>query len=408
MILRSHGGNIQLRAGDDPANDPNPPAPGMDGMTTAGVSVSHRQAVGLPAVLNVIALASWTAAQLPCTVNRIQGTSVIPATDAEQYRILHTSPAGASTTPMQMWWTVISSIMGHGGAGLLKLKARGKVVGLIPQSPQRFTPFRRDGELLFRFRDKYGKGVDLTRDDIIYIPGDLFFDTEIGVSPLTVARETMGISRAQQQFEGRWYTSDGSPGDLVTFPGTPTPAQRTEFAESWTARHKPGTRGLGMLWGGMTHESVTVSLADAQYAEAAKLSERRAAQIFTMPVGMVDPDNDQMPDQTHKRFTELFLAPKLEAIVQALHADNDLFPDKSLKPKFISNALLRPSLKDRADAYRLFRQGGIMTANEIRPMEDLPPHEDGNVLQVTPVGGGANPGLTPTQAAPGAVSDTQP
>jgi hypothetical protein len=40
---------------------------------------------------------------------------------------------------------------------------------------------------------------------------------------------------------------------------------------------------------------------------------------------------------------------------------------------FNTNALLRPSLKDRADAYRLLRQGGIETANELRALEDCRP-----------------------------------
>ena len=38
----------------------------------------------------------------------------------------------------------------------------------------------------------------------------------------------------------------------------------------------------------------------------------------------------------------------------------------SRKKKFQTNALLRPSLKDRADSYRLFRQGGIFDADALR------------------------------------------
>jgi hypothetical protein len=99
---------------------------------------------------------------------------------------------------------------------------------------------------------------------------------------------------------------------------------------------------------------------------------------------MLDAHDDKFPDSTDRRFRELFMQPLLTAIEQALHVDDQLFPDKTLFPRFITNALLRPSLKDRADAYRLLRQGGILTANELRALEDYPERPDGDELQATP------------------------
>ena len=145
-----------------------------------------------------------------------------------------------------------------------------------------------------------------------------------------------------------------------------------------------------MIWGGMTHQSVSVSLADAQFAEAAKITMLRGAKIFGMPPAMLDHEIDRVPDATERRYRELFLQPRLTMIEQALHGDPDLFPDKQLFPQITTAALLRPSVKDRADGYRLFRQGGVLTANELRALEDYPPHADGDELQMTPVGGAPN------------------
>lgn len=394
MIVRSrHGGyqEIQTRGFDDPLAVTQLMGRGATYATEAGVTINYGQAVGLPAIQAVIQLATWPAAQLPCMVYRPVGDGSAKARDTSQWGLLHDRPFDG-TTPLQMWWNVIASMLGHGGAALLKMKAKnGKVVGLVPQDPQRFTVIRKQGgEIVFRFRDK-GRTVDLNRSDIIYIPGDLTLDPEIGVSPLTIAREAVGIGRAQQLFEGRFYATDGSPKDIITFPGDPGPARRKEFADSWENRHSAGTRRLGMIWGGMTHESVSVSLADAQFANAAQITMHRGAHIFGLPVGMVDPQNDKIPETTDRRYRELFIQPRLTAIEQALHGDDDLFPDKALFPRFNTNALLRPSLKDRADGYRLFRQGGVLTANELRALEDYAPHPDGDSLQATPVGGAPNP-----------------
>jgi phage portal protein BeeE len=48
-------------------------------------------------------------------------------------------------------------------------------------------------------------------------------------------------------------------------------------------------------------------------------------------------------------------------------------------------------IQTRWDAYRLGRQGGWITANEIRAKEGLEARPDGDEIQVTPVGGAANP-----------------
>lgn len=397
MIVRSRGGYREVRGFDDPVID-RLPVRGATYATEAGVGITYAKAVGLPAVLGVMQLATWPAAQLPCMVYRPIGEGSEKARDTLQWTLLHDKPYDGFT-PLQVWWTVLASMIGHGGAGLLKLKTpTGKVVGLVPQDPARFTVMRKDGRLVFRFRNK-GRTVDLTRSEVLYIPGDLTFDPEIGVSALTVARETIGVGRAQQLFEGRYYATDGSPKDIVTIPGNPTPDVRRDFSDSWESTHTPGARRLGLLWGGMTYEPVTVNLRDAEYAESSRITRERCADILGLPVTMLDPENDTSPDETHKRYRELFLQPKLTAIEQALHADDDLFPDKQLFPRFLTSALLRPSLKDRADSYRLFRQGGVMTANELRALEDLPPHPDGDELQQTPVGGAPNPKLDPQQPA---------
>lgn len=48
--------------------------------------------------------------------------------------------------------------------------------------------------------------------------------------------------------------------------------------------------------------------------------------------------------------------------------------------EFVVDALLRPDTQTRAGAYQVFRSAGIMTANEIRALENLAPLPEGNSL----------------------------
>lgn len=391
MIVRSHGRDVAVRLyqGEDFI-----PSPGSADSSSTGLRVTTTQAIGIPAVLGVIQLIVLAGGQLPMMVYRPSGEGSEKARDTWQWDLLHTQPS-PPRPPSQTWSYVLACMLGHGAAAMLKLKARRRVVGLMPQDPRTYTVRRVDGELRFEFRGR-GRSKTLTREDILYVPCCLLDDPEIGVTPLTVARDAMAVGHAQQQFEGRYYQTDGSPSDVVTLPGTPKRAQRDEFLESWERRHQPGSRRTGLLWGGATYESIGLSLKDAQYAEAAALTKERAADIFGMPLGMVKPSDDGDPLTTNARFRELTVQPRLTSIEQACWADDDIFPDKTLASRFLTNALLRPSLKDRADAYRLFRQGGILTANEIRALDDYPEHPDGDELLMTPVGAAPNPAKAAT------------
>jgi hypothetical protein len=88
-------------------------------------------------------------------------------------------------------------------------------------------------------------------------------------------------------------------------------------------------------------------------------------------------------------------------IEQALTSDADLFPETDWCMEFDTSQFLRADIHTRWDAYRLGRQGGWITANEIRAKEGLPPADGGDEIQQTPVGGAANePNTTPNTGQP--------
>jgi phage portal protein BeeE len=49
--------------------------------------------------------------------------------------------------------------------------------------------------------------------------------------------------------------------------------------------------------------------------------------------------------------------------------------------EFIVDDLLRADTAARAEAYSKFRSAGVMTANDVRRLENMPPLADGDVLQ---------------------------
>ncbi len=127
------------------------------------------------------------------------------------------------------------------------------------------------------------------------------------------------------------------------------------------------------------------------------LHERRGKipVVYLRPAGVYDDGGrsavlaQQIARIYEHRLTAHFYPGMLCAAQSSVHRDD------------LADAVLRPDIQTRYDAYRLARQGGWVTANEIREKENLPPHAQGDELQVTPVGGAPNePGPSPNGKVP--------
>lgn len=407
MILRGMEGDIELRdlfSGVDRI-----PRPGetSGAWSFSGRSVNYESASGLPAVMACIRLISETAASLPLEIYQtIDGVTTEPEAYAQQANLLGREPNEHSSS-FNTWVHTFGAMLGWGNAFLLKSKSKGQVVALYPLDPSRVTPAVEDGELVFYVRNTNQpndpKGTRLTRDEILHIPGLLLSDPYIGVSPISVHRHMLGNALAQQEYAGRYYANDGSPGGVITVQGQMTKEKREEIREAWESRHRGSTAAhrVAVLTGGATFDTVGINLRDAQWAEGNLTNAQEIARMFGIPASMIDAmsfNHASTPEQDQQRFL-MRLAPWLRRVESALESDTDLFPDMDVagQPdndpcvRFNTDHLVRADIHARFAAYTSARQGGWMSANEIREMENLAPVEGGDTVQATPVGGAPNP-----------------
>ena len=416
MILRTATG-AELEIRDLFTGTDRIPRPGeaAGAWSYSGRVVNFDSAAGLPAVMAAIRLIADTAASLPlCIYLPSADGGQVKADDIPQANLLGREP-NEQQSAFQVWSFVFSSMLGWGGASLLKSKAAGKVVALYPIDPSRVSPRVENGELVFYIRTVSNPGQEsakpfgdieqtrLTSKDILYIPGQLLNDPYIGVTPIAVHRHALGNAIAQQEFAGRYYSNDGSPGGIISVPSALTKEKREELREAFEARHRGATAAhrVGILTGGATYDTVPINLRDAAFIESQKAHAQDVARMFGIPAGMLDAsdfNHASTPEQDMSRF-RLRLTPWLRRVESALETDTDLFPDVDMPGmpdvdpivRFDANELVRADLQQRFTAYTSARQGGWMSANEIRQAENLPAVEGGDQIQVTPVGGAPNP-----------------
>lgn len=395
MILQTPFGRRELRSASlYDGSDRIPRASRYGGSVGfSGERVNLQSATGLPAFMRAVRLLCETAGMLPLEVGRGRGGLFTVEESAPQWPLLHEQP-NEDMSPMDCWAYVVASLL-RGNAYVQKLKARGRVVELYPLDPGRVAPKVENGSIVFHVKDG-NKTTVLTKADLIHIPGLLLDDPCVGVSLVQAFRNPLATHLARQRFEGRYLANDGTPSVVINHPDKNlSEEQRQALRDSYTAKHSgPDNAGRpAVMWGGVTLDKISVSLSDAQFVEAQNFAVQDIARMTGVPAGLLgDPEapGSDSPEKENMRFLTYGLSPWLTRLESGLWMDDDLFPDKKLRPRFNADELLRVDFATRAAADHKLRQAGIATVNELRPHYGLGPHPDGDELQQTPVGGAPN------------------
>jgi phage portal protein BeeE len=108
-----------------------------------------------------------------------------------------------------------------------------------------------------------------------------------------------------------------------------------ETAERWIkaieARHQGSAKAgkIIAVGGGAELVAIPISLADAQFAEATRLTIEQAAGMYQVPLSFAvgGPGSKPPSDTDWRMFLTFALGPVLDAMAQAFSADRDLFDE---------------------------------------------------------------------------------
>lgn len=401
MILATKdGGNQKFALFDSSIPIPRPSQWGST-LSFSGERITVESAAGLPAFLRGVRLISETAAGLPIMLYRGFGDDRKPSPKAPQLALLRRPNPDSS--PFVFWSYLYTSLI-RGNAYIYKVKVRqrpgGKVLKYFyPINPEFVTPHYEGSSVQFDIRDReYGPTVkEAGRDEVIHIPGVLLRDPYVGVSIVEAFRNGLGTELGRQRFEGRYIQNDAAPSVLLKHggPGSPTLEQRQEIRSGYESRHAGANNAgrVGMMWGGWDVAPFPVSMQDAQFIESKKYGVQDISRMVGVPSSRLGEPAYRTPETAeaeNMKFLQDGLMPWMLRLEQALTSDADVFPETDWGMEFDTNQFLRADIHTRWDAYRLGRQGGWITANEIRAREGLAPADGGDEIQQTPVGGAAN------------------
>lgn len=375
-----------------------------------GNNVTATQAIALPAVMACIRLVSETIAAMPLKI--YHGADMEPATDSLQYRLLHDAP-NSDQTAFDLMADISASIEGFGNAYVHKTMSRGQVVELrcVPAGHVKVTQDRRTGELSYDLTLPQGRLKNLTRKDVLHIRGFTSNGKLVAPSPIEQHRDTLATVQSLNRFQNAFFQNDARPGVVLKMPNSMTKEQAREMTDLWDDQHAgaASSHKTAVLGGGADLVTLPISLADAEFITSQRFGMEQIARIFSVPPALIAVAEQMAPGAAENladHFLKFHLSPRLRRIEQALKADQQLFGAKAgdLRVEFLADAILRPTTKDRYEAYLKGRQAGWLTANQIRGLENMPPLDQpgADELQTTPVGGAPN--LQPTNPDNGSVA----
>ena len=347
--------------------------------SASGMRVSPDGALRLAAVYACVRILSETMASLPVVVYRQRkdgGKDRV--TDHWLYGLLARKP-NRFQNPFE-WREMLQGHLALRGNAFCQIIAnpKGEITELMPIHPDRVRMEVMDsGDFRYRVRMQNGDETVFPRGQIWHLRG-LSSDGLMGMSPIELARESLGMALAAQDYGARFFTNDAKPtGGWIEFPGTfKDPEAKRVFRDSYQAAQSGSNRGkVLVLENGMKFHEVGVTNKDAQFLELRKFQITDIARLFRVPPHMIaDLDRATFSniEQQSLEFVMHTMTPWAERWEASIEADLMLDGDQ-LEVEFDFANLMRGDAASRSAYYQSGIQNGWLTRNEARIAENLNP-----------------------------------
>ena len=349
---------------------------------TTGRPVTPATAVGSTAVWAAVRIISESIATLPLRVYERRDGGRVIATEHPLYPILHDRPNPRQTAVEYREQQLASLLLWGNAYTWIDRWPSGRPRNLWPIRPDRVT-VRIDvatendpvPSLVYVVSTHDGGQRVYAADDILHVRG-LSSDGLMGLSPIAVHRDAVGLEQAEREFAGRFFGNNGRPGGVLKVAGRLSNDAAVRLKQSWETAHRglENAHRVAVLEEGIEWQSMGMPLQDAQFVEQRRFSIEEIARIFRVPLHLMgDLQRATYSNIEHQsiEFVVHTIRPWCVRLEQAYATL--LYPSErqALYVEHSVDALLRGDIKSRYDAYAVARQWGWLSVNEIRALENL-------------------------------------
>lgn len=355
--------------------------------TDAGININEDAALGVSAYYRGITLISQTLAGLPIKIYRKRsdkiGRDVVD--DHPAYRLLSLSPD--DDLPAYLWRESMQGhvlMRGNAYAEIVR-NNRGQAVNCYMLHPDEVHPeWDADGFRQYRVSSvKKGTPI-MDRSEILHIPA-LSWDGLCGISPIRVARNSIGLTIATERYGSQFFRKGGRLLGFLTKSSKINKEQRQHMREEWAELHE-GLRnalGVGVLSGGLDWKQISVPPDEAQFLETRKFQVAEIARWLGIPPHMLgDMSKATYNNIEHMliEFVTFTLLPWVKRWEGELNMKMFTRREQAMGyyAEFNLDGLLRGDIKSRTEALERELRNGVLTINEWRAMLNRNPVDGGD------------------------------
>jgi HK97 family phage portal protein len=289
-------------------------------------------------------------------------------------------------TPFEFWSYVVTSLCLRGNAFVVvERNGAGDPVELVPIAPDRCTiMLTDDGEMWYRINSRrLGYGLLVPPDDMLHLK-NISLDGYIGVSPIAIAQDVIGLALATQQHGGILFRQGGQVSGVIKFPGVLSKEASDRMANSWRETHAgvQNAHKIAVLEEGGSFDKIAMTNEDSQFLETRRFQVIDICRLYGVPphrLGELDKATLNNIEQQNQQYVDSALKPTARSIEQ-LCDRHLLFEDEreTLEVKFDFDDMTRGDLLTRYQAYQIGTLNGWLNRDEVRAKENMDPIADGS------------------------------
>lgn len=289
---------------------------------------------------------------------------------------------------IQFFETWMNSKLSRGNTYVMKVKNNaGNIVELRVLDPDKVLPLvADDGSVFYQISPDNISGlpaqITVPAREIIHDRFNCLFHPLVGVSPIYACAIAAMQGNHIQESSAFFFKNGGKPSGVITVPGTVDSAKAREIKEAWDAGYTGENSGkTGLLSGGSDYKSISMSAVDAETVAQQKLSAEVVCSAFHVPaykVGVGEMPSYDNIESLEQQYYSQCLQVLIESIEALLKETFELGAKKRVELDI--GALLRMDSERRMKTLGEGVKNTILTPNEARKKENLPPVDGGDAL----------------------------
>lgn len=335
-----------------------------------------------------------TMSKLPLKVHKSSADGV-----QEQYSHYLTTKLALRPNPLMSasdFWKAVEYQRDEYGHSVCFIEFKnGKVENLYPLPMNSVTIWVDDAGIIGRGdRAMWYQYFDGTKEHILFPEEVLHFKgmTQNGLTGMSVKdylRTTIENAQSGSEYVNKYFKGGLTAKGLLQYTTDIDPTNVTRLKKRFEDM-ATGLDNVGKILPvplGFNFNTINSTMVDSQFLELNQLSIRQIAAAFGIKMHQVNDMSDSKYANITEQMDEFYrdtLHPILTMYEQEL--TYKLLLDKEIKAgyflQFNVDVMLRTSLKERYEAYKLGIDGGFLAANEARKKENLAPKPGGDQLIV--------------------------